>query len=280
MSQKISKINNIIYGNEEFLYNRSNISTLNILFHRLLVIDPKDKMTFDEFFDFVFKEGFMEEGVIFPKYKSLYEKILKEKIVKYMQPYIVEEEGFKDYIEMKNKDTFLSLVECKILPDIMSFSNENINGKKLFNNIIYYDENLKYLQSINQDIYLFERITPGSFIFCTSLESLELIRKDIVKQNKRNKRITFNIITTGSKCETIIEFLNKNIDFKGCIKNICVYSFNKEKWGYIKNKYEIVHNVVTNKKDVIKFIDEFSLEEIKPYPVKKILTYKDYQDKY
>jgi len=80
---KISKINNIIYGNEEFLYNRSNIPTLDILFHRLLVIDPKDRMTFDEFFDFVFKEGFMEEGFIFPEYKSLYEKILKEKIVEY-----------------------------------------------------------------------------------------------------------------------------------------------------------------------------------------------------
>jgi hypothetical protein len=182
--------------------------------------------------------------------------------------------GFKELIEMKNIDKFLSLIEGGILPDIMNFSNENENGKKLFNNIIYYDEN------INQNIDFLERITPGAFIFCTSLESLELIKKDIVKQNKRNKSMSFNLITTGSKCETIIEFLNKNIDFKGCIKNICVYCYNFEKWGYLKNKYEFIHNKVTYEKDVIRFIKEFSLEEIKPYPVKKLLTYMDYKVKY
>jgi serine/threonine protein kinase len=61
-----NKINNIIYGNEPFYYNRSNIPTLDILFHKLLVIDPKDRMTLNEFFDFVFKEGFMEKDVVFP----------------------------------------------------------------------------------------------------------------------------------------------------------------------------------------------------------------------
>ena len=252
----IKKINNIIYGNEEFLYNRSNIPTLDILFHRLLVIDPKDRMTFDEFFDFVFREGFMKEGVIFPEYKSLYEKILKEKIVEHRFPILCD--GPKNEIY-----DILSLVEDDHLPDIMNFSNETVNGKKIFNNIIYYDENLNNKQSINKDIELFERVTPGAFIFCNSFESLELVKKDIVKQNKKNKRKSFNLITTGSKCETIIDFLNKNIDFKSCIKKICVYCYNIGKWGYLKNKYEIVHNVVTNEKDVIKFINDFSLEEIR-----------------
>ena len=31
---------------------------------------------------------------------------------------------------------------------------------------------------------------------------------------------------------------------------------------------------------MIKFINDFSSEEIKPYPVKKLLTLKDYNDKY
>ena len=38
--------------------------------------------------------------------------------------------------------------------------------------------------------------------------------------------------------------------------------------------------MVTNQKDVIKFINDFSLEEIKPYSVTKLLTYNDYKDKY
>jgi serine/threonine protein kinase len=45
----ISKIKSIIYGNQKFLYNRSNIPTLDILFHRLLVINTKERMTFDDF---------------------------------------------------------------------------------------------------------------------------------------------------------------------------------------------------------------------------------------
>ena len=275
-----SKINSIIYGNEEFLYNRSNIPTLDILFHRLLVINPKDRMSYDEFFDFVFKEGFMEEGVIFPEYISLYEQILKEKFVEHKLIFEPESTKTKGQQEKANVDKILSLIEGGHLPDIMNFSNGSANGKTRFNNIIYYDENIDHLKSINNDSDYFERATPGAFILCTSLESLDLVKKEIVKQMIKNKKMSFNLITTGSKCETIIEFLNKNNDFKNCIKNICVYCFNIKKWGYLKDKYEIVHDVVNDQQNVIKFINDFSLEEIKPYSVIKLLTYKDYKDKY
>ena len=237
-------------------------------------------MTFDEFFEFVFKDGFMEEGVIFPEYKIFYENILKEKFVEYKLKEIKEGKKTKEEEEKDNLDKILSLVEGEHLPDIMNFSNGSANGKTLFNNIIYYDENIDHIKSINLDSDIFERVTPGAFILCTSLDSLELVKKEIVKQIIKNKKMSFNLITTGSKCETIIEFLNKNADFKNCIKKICVYCYNIKKWGYLKDKYEIVHNVVTNQKDVIKFINDFSLEEIKPYSVTKLLTYNDYQDKY
>ena len=183
-----SKIKNIIYGNEEFLYNRSNIPTLDILFHRLLVIDPKDRMTFDEFFDFVFKDGFMEEGVIFPQYKSFYEKILNEKFVEYKLIEIKEGKKTKEEEEKDNLQKILSLVEGEHLPDIMNFSNGSANGKTLFNNIIYYDENIDHIKSINLDSDIFERATPGAFILCTSLDSLELVKKEIVKQINKNKK--------------------------------------------------------------------------------------------
>ena len=275
-----SKINNIIYGKEEFLYNRSNIPTLDILFHRLLVIDPKDRMTFDEFFDFVFNEGFMEEGVIFPKYKSFYEKILKEKFFEHKLKEIKEAKKTKEQEEKDNVEKILTLVEGEHLPDIMNFSNGSANGKKLFNNIIYYDENVDHIKSLNLDSDIFERATPGAFILCTSLDSLDLVKKEIVRQIIKNKKMSFNLITTGSKCETIIEFLNQNIDFKNCIKNICVYCYNIGKWKYLKDKYEIVYDVVTSQEEVIKFINDFSLEEIKPYSVTKLLTYNDYKEKY
>ena len=275
-----NKINNVIYGKEEFLYNRSNIPTLDILFHKLLVIDPKDRMTFDEFFDFVFNEGFMEEGVIFPKYKSFYEKMLKEKFFEHKL--IIEPQGLKNDEEQEkdNVNKILSLVEGEHLPDIMNFSNGSANGKKGFNNIIYYDENIDYINSINLDSDIFERVTPGAFILCTNLKSLNFVKKEIVKQINKNKKMSFNLITTGSKCETIIEFLNQNIDFKNCIKKICVYCVNIGKWRYLKNKYKIVHDVVTSQEEVIKFINDFSSEEIKPYPVTKLLRYNDYKDKY
>ena len=275
-----NKINSIIYGNEPFYYNRANIPTLDILFHKLLVIDPKDRMTFNEFFDFVFKEGFMEKDVVFPEYKSFYEKVKQEKEVKHVLKTIKESTKSPEEQEKANIDTILKLVNQDHLPNVMNFSNGMAAGQKIFNNIIYYDENINFLNSINKDSDLFERATPGAFILCTSLDSLELVKKEIVKQVKKNKKMTFNLITTGSKCETIIDFLNNNADFKNCIKKICVYCMNIGKWGYLKDKYEIVHKVVTTQSEVIKFINEYSLEEIKPYSMTKLLTYEDYKSKY
>ena len=275
-----NKINSIIYGNEPFYYNRANIPTLDILFHKLLVIDPKDRMTFNEFFDFVFKEGFMEKDVVFPEYKSFYETVKQEKEVKHILKTIKESTKSPEEQEKANIDTILKLVNQDHLPNVMNFSNGMAAGQKIFNNIIYYDENINFLNSINKDSDLFERATPGAFILCTSLDSLELVKKEIVKQVKKNKKMTFNLITTGSKCETIIDFLNNNADFKNCIKKICVYCMNIGKWGYLKDKYEIVHKVVTTQSEVIKFINEYSLEEIKPYSMTKLLTYEDYKSKY
>ena len=275
-----NKINSIIYGNEPFYYNRANIPTLDILFHKLLVIDPKDRMTFNEFFDFVFKEGFMEKDVVFPEYKSFYEKVKQEKEVKHVLKTIKESTKSPEEQEKANIDTILKLVNQDHLPNVMNFSNGMAAGQKIFNNIIYYDENINFLNSINKDSDLFERATPGAFILCTSLDSLELVKKEIVTQVKRNKKMSFNLITTGSKCETIIDFLNNNADFKNCIKKICVYCMNIGKWGYLKDKYEIVHKVVTTQSEVIKFINEYSLEEIKPYSMTKLLTYEDYKSKY
>jgi serine/threonine protein kinase len=275
-----NKINDIIYGIEPFLYNRSNIPTLDILFHKLLVIDPNERMTLNDFFDFVSKEGFMEKDVVFPEYQNFYQKVKQEKEVVHKLVTIQESTKTPEQQEKENINKILTFVNGEHLPNVMNFSNGMANGQKIFNNIIYYDENINYLKSINKDSDIFERATPGAFILCTSLDSLDLAKKEIVNQVKRNKKMIFNLITTGSKCETIIDFLNKNIDFKNCIKKICVYCMNLGKWGYLKDKYEIVHKVVNTQNEVIKFINEYSLEDIKPYSMTKLLTYEDYKNKY
>ena len=47
-------------------------------------------------------------------------------------------------------------------------------------NIIYYDENIdKYIKSIHNDSDLFERKTPGIFILCTNILSLDYVMKKI-----------------------------------------------------------------------------------------------------
>ena len=80
---------NIIQDEENFLFQKTykkneqpKIPTLDILFKKLLTINPKNRMTYKDFFDYVFSDDFMKEGVICvnnnPKYKQIFDNILKE----------------------------------------------------------------------------------------------------------------------------------------------------------------------------------------------------------
>jgi serine/threonine protein kinase len=239
----INKIKKVIYDPKNFIFTKSNIPSLDILFKRLLVIDPKDRMTFDEFFDYVLNDNFMKEGVIYvndnPKYKEVYKIIQNEPQIE--EPLIFEGDYDYEYLQKRNMKNILSLIESDHLPDIMNFSNGEINNDGKYNNIIYYDENTENSSEKNQDSDFFEKKTPGAFFLCTNLDSLKLISKEIIRQNKKDKRIIFNIITTGSKCDKIMDFLNdnNNKEFKDCIKNVCIYCMNLKKWGHLKEKYPI-----------------------------------------
>ena len=112
------------------------------------------------------------------------------------------------------------------------------------------------------------------------MESLKLIRTEILIEIEKDKRTTFNLITTGSQCDNVMKFLNEDPKFKNCIKKVCVYCLNIQKWGSLKNKYDLVYDVVTSRKEVENFIKNFSSEEIKPYRLTKLITYNDYLDKY
>ena len=261
------------------------IPNLDVLFRRLLNIDPKKRMSYNEFFNYVSNKDFMKPGIIaidnIQEYKIIYKKVENEPTPKYfngMDPESLEEEK----IEQKNVNKIINIIEEGLLPDIMNFANGNISGKEKYNNIIYYDENANnniYKKNVYKDSDKFERITPGAFILCTNLDSLKLIKEEILRQKKRDKNTIFNLITTGSQCEKVMEFIKEDKEFENCIKNVCVYCRDLA-WSKLKNKYSKIYGVFNKPKDVVNFINNFSSKEIKPFYLTKLITLEDYLDKY
>ena len=279
-----NEIKNIVLDDKNnFIIKKTNIPTLDILFKRLLVINPDYRMTYDEFFNYVFSKDFMSENAIYVNnnqmYKKLYDEILKEPPVEFN---LEEPEGLnKEIIKEKCVNKILSFAQGENLPDIMNFPNGKIEGEEIYNNIIYYDENINFSKSINKDSDYFERHTPGAFILCTDLESLRLIRTEILKEIQKDERINFNLITTGSSCIKIMEFLKEDKKFENCINNVCIYCYNLEKYIPLKYKYNQIHDDIYNQREqVLNFIRIFSAKEIKPFPLTKLISYNDYIKKY
>ena len=277
-------IKNIVLDDKNnFIIQKTKIPTLDILFKRLLVINPEYRMTYDEFFNYVYSNDFMRENAICvnnnPMYKQLYDEILQEPEVKFQ---LIQQEGLnEELIHEKCVKKMISLAQGENLPDIMNFPNGKIEGEEMYNNIIYYDENKDYSNFINKDSDFFERHTPGAFILCTDMESLRLVRAEILKEIENDERITFNLITNGRSCTKIMEFLKENEKFDNCINNVCIYCFYVEKYIPLKYIYKKIHDDIYNKSEqVLGFIRMFSAKEIKPFPLTKLIAYNDYINKY
>ena len=74
----IDTVRNILNGKEKFIYRKSNIPTLDVLFKRLLCINPKERMSLEELIDYVENDNFLKEKIIYdnekyPKYTEIYE---------------------------------------------------------------------------------------------------------------------------------------------------------------------------------------------------------------
>ena len=270
---------------ENFLLMKSGIPSFDILLHKLLIREQDKRISFDEFFQLVFDKNFMVDEEAFlnshPNYKNLYDEIKNLPNPVYPDLTILESDNPIEQNKI-NKAQIMNLVKGGHFPDIMSVPNGCINEQEkeeVFNNIIYYDESLKK-KSVHKDSDYFERITPGAFILCTDEESLNLIKYEIVTQKKRQNRTIFNFITTGSKCEDIIKYLDKHQDFKDCINKVCVFCFKLDKWSFLKDKYDIVYGVYNKQLDVKNFIMKFSSKDIAPFHITKLITYRDYIDNY
>ena len=92
--------------------------------------------------------------------------------------------------------------------------------------------------------------------------------------------IGYAVFSSNSSIK-IMEFLKEDIKFENCIKNVCIYCFNLEKYIPLKSIYSKIHDDIYNKKEqVVDFIKIFSTEKIKPFPLKKLVTYEDYIKSY
>ena len=289
------KIKEAIYDEENFRFRKSNIPTLDILFKRLLVINPKNRMTFDELFQYIFNKDFMKNDVIVLnnnlEYKNIYDIILKEQEEEKKLAEIngsnnenndYEPEGFNEEESNKhNINKIFNFLEGEHLPDIINCSNGDVNSEQQFNNnIIYYDENINYMGSLKKDSDYFEKHTPGAFLLCNNIDSLNLIKEEVLKENENDKRVIFNLVTTGRTFEKVMLFLEQNQDFKVCIINACIYCLNLAKYMPLKNKYSILYGVYNRQFEIVDFIKKFSSNKIKPFPITKLVTYEDYKEKY
>jgi len=285
----INTIKNIVLdNNNNFMIEKTNIPTLDILFKRLLVINPDYRMTYEEFFDYVLSEDFMKKDTICVNnnqiYKKLYDDILKEpKITSLnLKHYICNcccYDCFKNMDSIRLKELFKAIIPFaqELWPDIMNIPDEL---EEKYNNIIYYDENINYIHSISKDSDYFERQTQGAFIFCSDLESLRLVRADILNEIEKDERISFNLITIGAAFTKIMEFLKEVKKFENCIHNVCIYCYQLEKYIPLKKIYRKIYDVYTKRNQVSEFIKNFSSENIKPFPLTKLITYKMYIGKY
>ena len=177
-------------------------------------------MSFDEFFNYIFNKDFMKQGIVAinnnQQYKQIYQIIEKEPRLAYQA--IINEGGGYVFECFENIKRIMSLQREDDFPDIMNYIN-GIHQK--FNTIIYYNENAnEFKNSVYKDSIIFERNTPGAFILVFNLDSFRLIREEILRQNKRDKRTIFNLITTGSQCDKVMKFIKENKEFENCIKHI------------------------------------------------------------
>ena len=150
------------------------------------------------------------------------------------------------------KERIIASVKNEFFPGINKLPNVyNNEGKveEVFNNIIYFNDNIE----LDEDIDYFERITPGAFIPCKNLVSLEMIKREILHYIKTIKKTIFNLIIAGNAFEKIMIYLNSNNDFKKYINKVCIFSTNLDKW--------LAYDVIL-KSAPLYFIRVFSIEVI------------------
>ena len=330
----INDVKNIINNKKQFIYRKTCIQnpeskekkpiipTLDVLFKRLLCINPDERMTLEELCDFVENENFLKENKIYDnpkyskyKYTKIYEEIKKEKQIEYdnevresFKPNeqkiitkIIELFEKTDHSnncsnnlldiklkkdEPKQENKIEPKPEKKIEPK-KEETNKSKNEKKVeikYNNIIYYDENKKFLDEIYKNCEEFEENTQGTFVFCNDLKELKLLIEEILQKTDNKNKYLFNLITSGATWEnTIDKLLSTDSNFKKMILNVCIFCKDIKKYNVSLKKsknYNLIKGIWCTPAPIIKFIEKTSRKDIVPFPCIKLLTYSNYKNNY
>ena len=257
------------------ILKKTGIESLDNLLRGLIEISPEKRISMDEYLNHPF---FKED-------------------LKQLNNFAIQKEKEKDLVFDKKKEEknpqhkiIQEINNCAPkIPDIMGISNafaksiESLQNKDLkmvkIANILYYDENIeKHLDDIHKDSDYFERKTPGTFLLCTNILSLNFVMEEIKYYNESHPRALFNLIVTGSKFQKVMDFLKDK--YENYFQNICIYCMNIEKYSNLSKKYNKIKGVYKDTNQVIKFIEEVSSEKTKPFEIVKIVSYFDYKDKY
>ena len=268
----------------------SGIKSFDDLIRGLIQISPQKRFSMDEYLNHpFFKEDFKQIPIFDLKSILNKKKDLEE-------DKIIGSDNFEDKANDKIKDKneqpiFVTKIKeiqnyAIIINDIMTIPNAYAKNKESFQekeikmvkiaNILYYDENIeKHQDDIYDDSNYFERKTPGAFILCTNILSLNFVMEEI----KYFKNSKFNLIVTESKIKKVMDFLIEN-KYEDYFENICIYCMKIEKYLNLSKKYNKIKGVYNDPEKVLKFIEDVSSTKTKEFKTQKVISYFDYKDKY
>ena len=278
-----------MFSKNVFYFKLTQNEQLNILFRRLLTINPNQRMAFPELKKYIFSDNFLKEKIKFinndGKYEAVYNDINKN-IEKYNS--IEKDEDYSKESTLSNltreqqMNNVIRDTDLDDIQDIMNYYYGDIENENI-NNIIYYDENVNnntFKLSIYGECDIFERETNGAFIFCTNTTSLNYIMREIKLAKEKDNRVKFNLIVTGQSCDKVVISLFEN-NYYDLIEKICIFCFNRQAHIQKMEFYPKIVDVFVDPQNVIdEFIKKFASKEIKPFIITKLLTFKDYEDKY
>ena len=243
-------------------------NNLRNLLTGLLQISPEKRISMEDYLNHpFFKENPEDLGFLYIGMSDNEDNESKNDILKDKKKELTKFNNIKDL--------------AKKMVNVMDISNAKKEKIKKIANILYYDENIeKHSDEIHEDANCFERNTPGTFILCSNIFSLNLIMEEInFHYSNKDKRVFFNLIITGSKYEKVMNYLIKN-KYDHLFKNICIYCINVDKYLHLKKNNIKIKGIYNNCKDIIKFIKDISSEDFREFPLTKIISYIDYKDKY
>ena len=189
------------------------------------------------------------------------------------------------YEDMKDNQVYEKSVDiANNIVDNVDFSNifigekESKNIDKTLINIIYYDEGINdHRNEIIGDSFIFEEECNGTLLLVTSIKSMLLLLKSIKNSKDCPK---FHLICAGSAFENLMKYLLQFNDFNKYIVGVIIYTYNTQKYFYLKNEYNILKGIYSNQEEIIDYIRKNKSDKNIKYKIPKLITYKDYNEKY